>query len=304
MIAVLGSLNMDMVVNTDRIPRQGETVMGRNFKQVPGGKGGNQAAAAAKLGAQVRMIGAVGKDAPGRALKESLSADGADVTAVFEKAEATGVAMITVNGQGDNAIVVAPGANYALNLEDLDANLETIRQASVLLTQLEIPLPIVERALKSAKEADKITILNPAPAAPLSDEILKLVDLLTPNETELELLSGLPTDTEENVAAAARALLNRGVARLVVTLGGKGCMDVSPSGYHSYPAYKVKVVDTTGAGDSFNGALAVSLDKGESVEDAIIFASKVAAITVTRAGAQPSLPTAKEVQDFDQNYLL
>lgn len=301
MIVVVGSLNMDLVVSTEKIPRPGETVMGRGFKQVPGGKGGNQAAAAAKLGGSVRMIGCVGEDDMGRFLKMSLRGDGVDVAAVCEKTgAATGIAAIAVEDSGNNSITVAPGANYVLAAEDIENNRELIAEGAILLVQLETRIEVVETALRLAKEAGKITILNPAPAAELSTEILRHADILTPNETELEVLSGCPVDTEENIRAAGKKLISAGAGELIVTLGGSGCMHITGNGAKTYPAYKVKAVDTTAAGDSFNGALAVCLDRGESVEAAVAFAMKVGAMTVTKEGAQTSLPTLTEIEAFEQ----
>ncbi|WP_130863047.1 ribokinase [Bacilliculturomica massiliensis] len=301
MIAVVGSLNMDLVVSTPNIPRPGETVMGRDFKQVPGGKGGNQAAAAAKLGGDVKMIGCVGEDDMGRVLKASLERDGVDVRTVREvSGTSTGIAAIAVGDSGDNSITVAPGANYSLTAGDIEASRGLIAEADVLLTQLEIPMQAVEKALRFAKEAGNMTILNPAPASALSVEIMKCTDILTPNETELEILSGCPADTEENIREAGRKLIFAGVGELIVTLGGSGCMHITRDGARHYPAYEVTAVDTTAAGDSFNGALAVCLDRGMSVEDAIAFAMKVGAMTVTKEGAQTSLPALAEVEAFEQ----
>lgn len=301
MITVVGSLNMDLVVNTERIPRPGETVMGRGFKQVPGGKGANQAAAAARLGASVTMIGCVGRDDMGSFLLDSLRRDGADTGHVFQRESVpTGVAAIIVEDSGNNSITVAPGANYALAKEDITGKKQVIQQAAILLTQLETKLETVEEALRLAKEAGKLTILNPAPAAALSENILKNADILTPNETELEVLSGLSARTEEGVVEAARSLIRQGAGQLVVTLGEKGCIHVTQENAKLYPAYPVKAVDTTAAGDSFNGALAVYLDEGRGLEEAIAFATKVGAMTVTREGAQTSLPHREEVERFDE----
>lgn len=303
MITVVGSLNMDLVVNTERIPRPGETVLGRSFKQVPGGKGANQADAIAKLGGVISMIGAVGDDPMGRTLLDSLLEDGVDISPIrITKEAATGIASIIVEDSGNNAITVAPGANFALSPEDILDRKEVITSAEVVLTQLENPLPVVAEALSVAKEACRLTILNPAPAAELSDEILNCADILTPNETELEVLSGHPADTEENIRLAAKRLMDRGVRSLVVTLGSKGCMYFEMIGTELreavYPAYSVNAVDTTAAGDSFNGALALFLSEGKSMEEAIHFAMMVGALSVMKEGAQTSLPTRDEVETF------
>jgi len=300
MITVIGSLNMDLVINTKRIPRPGETVLGKSFKQVPGGKGGNQADAAAKLGADVHLIGCVGDDAMGVLLMNSLKADGVTVDAISVKAKtATGVAAIIVEDSGDNAITVAPGANYELTPQDIESLRPLLADSAILLLQLEIPLDTVKTALKIGKSAGNMTILNPAPASDLDDEILNSVDILTPNETELEFLTGHKTETLAQIEDAGKSLLAKGVRQLVVTLGQNGCMHIDQSGAKHYNAYKVKAIDTTAAGDSFNAALAVYLDAGKSMEDAIAFALKVGAMTVTKEGAQTSLPLKSEVENFE-----
>lgn len=300
MVTVVGSLNMDLVINTVKIPRPGETVMGKDFKQVPGGKGGNQACAIARLGTDVQMIGCIGKDHMGHFLKNTLEADGVGTKHIFEKENiSTGVAAIVVDESGTNLITVAPGANYELTVEDVHSKKEVIQEADLLLLQLETKLDVVEHALKLAREFGKKTILNPAPAAPLSELILKDVDILTPNETELETLTGCQTDTEEKIIKAGKKLIESGVKELVVTLGEKGCIYITESRTQSFAAYKVKSVDTTAAGDAFNGALAVSLSRGESMEKAIEFAMKVGAMTVTKEGAQTSLPYKEEVNEFN-----
>lgn len=299
MITVIGSLNLDLVVFAKKIPRPGETVMGKSFKQIPGGKGGNQADAAAKLGGKVRMIGCIGDDSMGLFLKDSLSADGVNVDYVLVKPQAsTGIAAIIVEDSGNNAITVAPGANYELMVEDVERLRSIIQESKVLLMQLEIRMDTVKASLKIAKQSGIITILNPAPAAELDYEILKNIDILTPNETELEFLSGQSTDTPENIERAAKTLINKGVKELVVTLGTNGCMHVTKDFVKHYNAYKVKAVDTTAAGDSFNGALAVYLNDGQTIEEAIEFALKVGAMTVTKEGAQTSLPYKNEIDNF------
>lgn len=305
MITVVGSLNMDLVMHTDKLPRSGETVMGHSFKQVPGGKGGNQADAVAKLGADVKMIGCVGDDSMGTILKDSLKRDGVNVDYVLVKPKAsTGVAAIIVEASGNNTITVAPGANYELITQDIADLNHIITTSDAILLQLEIPLETVIVCLKLAKATGQITILNPAPAIDLNSEILKCTDVLTPNETELEILSGHRTDTLENIKIAGKVLLDKGVKELVVTLGEKGCIYMRDDIFKYYQAYKVKAVDTTAAGDSFNAALAVSLSNGKTMDDAIIFAMKVGAMTVTKEGAQTSLPLFNEVLDFDQWYRL
>ena len=303
MISVIGSINMDLVMYTDRIPRPGETVRGKAFRQIPGGKGANQACAAAKLGADVRMIGCVGDDSFGGRLKESLGKDGVNVDHVLvQPGVSTGVAIILVEESGYNCITIASGANDCITKESIGKLRHVITESDVILLQLEIPIDTVREAILTAKAAGKTVILNPAPAASLDEEILKNTDILTPNETELELLSGLKADTLENIEAAGKALLEKGVKELVVTLGSRGCLHMTRQASVRYDAYRVKAVDTTAAGDSFNAALAVSLCEGKTMEEAIGFAMKVGAMTVTKEGAQPSLPYLAEVMDFDRWY--
>lgn len=301
MITVVGSLNMDLVVFADKIPRPGETVLGKNFKQVPGGKGANQANAAAKLGADVNMIGCVGNDSFGVQLRESLKRDGVNVDHVLvEQNVSTGVAIILVEASGDNCITVASGANFSITEDNITEVRNIITASDVILLQLEIPIDIVKSAIFVAKSAGSTVILNPAPAAELDTEILKNTDILTPNETELELLSRHKTDTLDNLKAAGAILLNKGVKELVITLGSKGCLHMTKETATHYNAYKVDAVDTTAAGDSFNAALAVYLSEGKTMKEAIEFAMKVGAMTVTKEGAQTSLPLLNEVADFDQ----
>lgn len=300
MIAIVGSLNMDLVVKTERIPRPGETVMGLGFRQIPGGKGANQADAAAKLGAEVLMIGCVGDDAMGELLRSSLAKDGVLVDHISTiSGVSTGVAAILVESSGNNSITVAPGANRCLTTSDIKGLEPILAQSNILLTQLETPLETVKESLTIARQHGIKTILNPAPAVDLEDEILKRTDLLTPNETELERLTSMPTTTIQEIEAAGMNLLERGVKELIVTLGEKGCLYLSGDQKKQYPAYPVKAVDTTAAGDSFNAALAVSLSQGKSMEEAISFAMKVGAMTVTKEGAQTSLPLLSEVEAFD-----
>ncbi len=301
MITVVGSLNMDLVMFADKIPRPGETVLGKNFKQIPGGKGANQANAAAKLGADVNMIGCVGNDSFGVQLKDSLKRDGVNVDHVLVKQNvSTGVAIILVEASGDNCITVASGANYSITEDNISEVKNIITASDVILLQLEIPMDIVKSTIFFAKSAGSTVILNPAPAAVLDTEILKNTDILTPNETELELLSRHKTDTLDNLKAAGTILLNKGVKELLITLGSRGCLHMTKETATHYNAYNVDAVDTTAAGDSFNAALAVYLSEGKTMKEAIEFAMKVGAMTVTKEGAQTSLPLLNEVADFDQ----
>jgi ribokinase len=290
---------MDLVTYVGRMPKIGETVIGKDFKQMPGGKGANQADAVAKLGVPVKMVGGVGDDFVGKALLDSLHKDGVDISRIVHFANvATGIATITVDDEGNNCIVVAPGANYSLSL----AHLKNIKDATVdsnfVVTQLEIPLETVKCALEIAKQLGKFTILNPAPACLLDDVLLSCVDLLIPNETELEVLSGVVASNEDEIVKAARLLINRGVKEVIVTVGEKGCIYVSSEHSRVFRAYKVDAVDTTAAGDNFIGSVTVALSEGKTIEAAIPFAMAAAALTVTKKGAQASLPYRDEVEEF------
>jgi ribokinase len=299
MITVIGSLNMDLVTYVVRLPKTGETIIGKDFKQMPGGKGANQAAAIAKLGVSVRMLGGVGTDAMGEVLLASLQQDGVDISQIEHYEDvSTGIATITVDDDGANCIVVTPGANYRFVAENVQNIKEAIDDSKIIVTQLEIPLETVRYSLKLAKKLGKTTILNPAPVCAMDDALLSDVDILIPNETELELLSGDPLHTEAEIIAAARKLINRGVKEVIVTLGAKGCIYVNFEDSQSFEAYKVDAVDTTAAGDSFIGGLAVALGEGKTIEEAISFAMAVAALTVTKKGAQSSLPYRDEVEEF------
>jgi ribokinase len=298
-ITVIGSLNMDLVTYVTRLPQIGETIIGQDFKQIPGGKGANQTDAIAKLRVPVRMLGGVGADAMGETLLTSLRQDGVDISQIeqFEDCS-TGIATITVDGVGNNCIVVTPGANYRFLAENVQRMKTVIDASDIVVTQLEIPVETVRYSLELAKKLGKTTILNPAPACALDDALLSRVDLLIPNETELEFLSGDPLHTEADIVAAARRLIDRGVKEVIVTLGEKGCIYVNFEGSRSFKAYQVDVVDTTAAGDSFIGGLAVALSEGKGIEAAISFAMAVAALAVTKKGAQSSLPYRDEVEEF------
>ncbi|MGX4587549.1 ribokinase [Paenibacillus chitinolyticus] len=304
-IAVAGSINMDLVVTAERLPVPGETVMGRQFRMIPGGKGANQAVAAARLGAQVSMIGCVGGDTFGAQMLEGLRREGID-TAFVGTAEETssGVALIQVQGGGDNSIVVVPGANATLTPERVSQAEEAIRGADVLLVQLEIPPESVRRAVEIAHRHDVKVILNPAPAAELPLSLLRQINLITPNETEALILTGGAADASavdgRSVSESMRQLKEMtGGAGIVVTCGGKGVLYDLDGKRGEHPAYRVDVADTTAAGDSFNAGLAVRWSEGAPLEEAVRFASKVGALTVTRFGAQTSLPTRDEVEAFE-----
>ena len=297
-ICVIGSLNMDLVVNVDTMPKPGQTIIGSNFKEVPGGKGANQAVAMARLNGNVSMIGKVGEDGFGQTLINSLKNDKVDTTYIQTSKGATGVALITVDKNAQNSIVVSPGANFEVKEDDIDNNIEAIKNSDIVVLQLETPLNTIKYALNKAKELNKYTILNPAPAVKLDDEIIKNVDLLTPNETELEIISGVSIETEEDIQKAAQIMIEKRVKELIVTLGSKGSLYINKEKSMFKKAYKVEAVDTTAAGDSYTGALAVALSQDKNIEDAMDFASKVGALSVLKEGAQSSLPTLEDVKNF------
>ena len=297
-ICVIGSLNMDLVVNVDTMPKPGQTIIGSNFKEVPGGKGANQAVAMARLNGNVSMIGKVGEDGFGQTLINSLKNDKVDTTYIQTSKGATGVALITVDKNAQNYIVVSPGANFEVKEDDIDNNIEARKNSDIVVLQLETPLNTIKYALNKAKELNKYTILNPAPAVKLDDEIIKNVDLLTPNETELEIISGVSIETEEDIQKAAQIMIEKGVKELIVTLGSKGSLYINKEKSMFKKAYKVEAVDTTAAGDSYTGALAVALSQDKNIEDAMDFASKVGALSVLKEGAQSSLPTLEDVKNF------
>jgi ribokinase len=303
-IVVVGSLNMDFVVGVRELPAPGETVLGSNFQMFPGGKGANQAVAAAKLGGQsvaVRMIGRVGYDLFADHLKASLAAAGVDVTAVHAtKTQATGVALISVDRAGQNSIVVAPGANGELAAADVEAMRPVFRGARLALFQLETPLDTVAGALGLARQEGLTTILDPAPAQPLPAELLAQVDILTPNESEALSLLGRPPARVSPAEAIemAEALRRMGPKTVIVKLGDQGCLAHDGAAPAHVAGFRVEVRDTTAAGDTFNAALAVSLAEGAPMMHALRFANAAAAISVTRAGAQASAPLRREVDAF------
>ena len=297
-ICVIGSLNMDLVVNVDEMPKKGQTLIGSSFKEVPGGKGANQAVAIARLGGDINMIGKVGSDSFGKTLIEQLKNDNVDTEYVQIENCASGVAMITVDKNAENSIVVAPGANFKVLEEDIDKCIDGIKKSDIVVLQLETPLNTIKYALEKSKELGKYTILNPAPAVKLGDEIIRNVDLLTPNETELEILSGVKIETEDDIKKAAHVMIEKGVKELIVTLGSKGSLYINEETMNFKKSYKVEAIDTTAAGDSYTGALAVAFSKNESIEEAMDFASKVGALSVMKEGAQTSLPTLEDVLNF------
>jgi len=300
-IVVVGSLNADLVVRTPHFPAPGETTTGTAFAVYPGGKGANQAVAAARLGGRVVMVGRVGSDDHGRLLRSSLMAAGVEADAVVDDEDAaTGVAVITIDASGQNQIVLAPGANRRLRPDDVEAQRALIESAVVLLLQLEVPPETVEAAARIAHRAGVAVVLDPAPARHEALALLPSVDFVTPNESELRALVGAPPGPTgpEEAALLARSLLPEGARCVIAKLGDAGALAVSAEGEWAWPAPRVDVVDTTAAGDAWNGAFAVALAEGRVPRDAGPFANAAAALSVTRAGAQPSMPTRVEVEQF------
>lgn len=302
-ITVVGSLNADLVVSVRRFPAPGETVAGQGFTVFPGGKGANQAFAAARLCAgdmPVRMIGRVGDDAYGGWLRRSLAEGGVDVSQVVPMVgEPTGLALIAVDAAGQNQIVVVPGANGTFVPGALSGAHDAVAGAAVVLLQLEIPLPTVQTAARVAREGGATVILDPAPARTLADMLLRSVDYLTPNESELSVLTGGGPQANlrrGEAVARARQLIARGVRKVLVKMGRQGALLVTDTGEQLFPAFPVEAVDTTAAGDAFNGGFAFGLGRGMSEADAVRFAAATAAVCVTRAGAQPSMPTRASVE--------
>ena len=300
-IVVVGSINLDLVAASDRIPIAGETVAGLTFRTFPGGKGANQAVAAARLGGAVSIVGKLGADPFGLQLRDSLEESNVNTGAVEVVAGSSGVALIVTDAVGQNAITVVAGANAHVSPAVLDDHIDLIRGAGILLTQLEIPLETVEYLAGIAAEERVPLMLDPAPARRLPMSLLKRVDWLTPNETETCVLAGLPPGemNQESLKAAANVLLDSGCRNVILKLGERGCYLALADGTRQFlPPYTVRAVDTTAAGDAFNGAFAVALMNGKEPLECASWASAVAAISVTRHGAQTSMPTAEEVEAF------
>ena len=295
-ITVIGSSNTDMVVMTSHFPAPGETILGGEFLMNAGGKGANQAVAAARLGGDVTFIGKVGADIFGEEAVNHVKKERIDVSAITrDEKTPSGVAQIIVDSKGENCIVVAPGANMKLNRADIDNALEKINLAEILLMQLEVPIDTILYAAKKAHQAGVKVILNPAPAASLPDELYHYLYMITPNESETGLLTGIKVTDEASAFKAAMIFKERGIEITIITMGSKGAYVFSDDWKGAVPAFEVKPVDTTAAGDCFNGALAVALAGGTTLKEAVTFANRAASIAVTRAGAQASLPFIEEV---------
>ncbi len=295
-LLVIGSLNMDLVVDCDRRPTPGETVFGTDFKTVCGGKGANQAVAAAKLGAEVKMLGAVGNDVFGKALTDNLKVQGIGTEGVEMSNCSSGIAVITVSG-GDNTIILNKGANETVTKETIDRHIDLITWADVVLMQFEIPLETVLYATKIAKQNGKTVVINPAPICNIPDELLTVCDLLIPNEHEAAGILGYEV-TDENAEKAVQDLVRKGIKQALITLGSNGSIYSDGKTTHRQGIYKTTVVDTTAAGDSFAASFLLAQSEGKTVPDSMKFAAIVSGIVVSRHGASTSIPTRQEVDEI------
>ncbi|MHC4445527.1 MAG: ribokinase [Planctomycetota bacterium] len=301
-IVVIGSSNTDMILQMDHIPKPGETIIGGDFSMAAGGKGANQAVAAARAGGNVTFIARVGEDMFGEQAVKGFIDDGINVDHLIRDPQApSGVALIFVAQDGENSIGVASGANGRLSPQDIEAAREVIASADILVMQLETPLDTVRAAAEMAS-ANKVTvILDPAPAQPLSDDILKHVSIMKPNESEAEILTGEKVQNQEDAKKAAQTLMAHGVKTVLLTMGADGTMIATAEATQLIRSHKVKAVDSTAAGDVFTGSLSVALAEGRELTEAVKFANAAAALSVTKLGAQPSAPTKKEIEEFIKN---
>ncbi|MCW0332136.1 ribokinase [Pantoea ananatis] len=300
-LAVLGSINADHILNLAHFPRPGETVIGQKYQIAFGGKGANQAVAAGRAGANIAFIACVGADDIGERICQQLAQDNIDTHSVEAvEGESTGVAMIFVNGEGENNIGIYSGANAALTPQYVERHQQVITQAYALLMQLESPLDSVLAAATLARQHQTRVILNPAPATKLSDDLLALIDIITPNETEAEILTGIAVNNDDDAARAAAALHEKGIATVLITLGRRGVWLSENGKGQRIAGFEVNAVDTIAAGDTFNGAFITARLEGKAMHDAVRFAHAAAAIAVTRSGAQPSVPWRAEIDDFLQ----
>lgn len=302
-IIVIGSIHMDFTILVDKLPRIGETIIGKGFKMSPGGKGANQAVASAKLGAETYIVGRVGNDYLGDLLIESMKKNEVNVDFVKKDPSThSGLAFITVDSKGKNMISVAPGADLTITKNDVEEAISTIKQADMMLLQLEIPIEIVTYAANVAFKNGIKVILNPAPYKPLPKKLLENIFALTPNEVEVSMMSKIRTKGLKSMIKAGKKLIKTGIKNVVITLGEKGAMLINNEKALHFQAIKVKAIDTTGAGDAFNGALAVALAEGKSIEDAIRFANFAGALATTKVGAQEALPKREEIEEFMKKF--
>ncbi|MBQ5353590.1 MAG: ribokinase [Alistipes sp.] len=297
-IIVIGSSNTDMVVRSERLPRPGESVIGGGFMMAGGGKGANQAVAVARMGHRVIFTAALGRDMFGDAAVSSYQRFGIDTSYIVRKDAPSGVALIMVDSAGQNSISVALGANNSLSTEDIRGVLEQVEKDDIVLLQLEVPMATVDAAVDIAAAKGARVVLNPAPAAVVSEQTLSKLYLITPNQTEAQTLTGIEVKDEATASLAAQVLCSRGVGRVVITMGSLGAYLYEEGRGEKIEARKVAAVDTTAAGDVYNGALCAALAEGKSLREALAFATKASAISVTRVGAQPSVPTREEVDNF------
>lgn len=299
-ISVVGSCNMDIYATTEHLPEPGETVIGYNYIMTMGGKGANQAVAAGKLGGDVTMIGRVGCDAFGRQMVETLNSYGINTDHIHcDDGAGSGMALIVVDKRPENVIVVIPGTNMRITPQDVRAADQQLRQSAVLLMQLEIPLDAIESAIETAHQGNCFCILNPAPARQLPPAILQNVDLLTPNQNEAKLLTGIPADTIEGAQKAGEALLQMGVPAVIITLGSSGCLLVQKDGSKHIPAFSIPdAVDPSGAGDAFMGGLAIALAEGKTLEQAALFGNASGALSTRKQGAMPAMVSRQELDAF------
>ena len=294
-VVVFGSINMDLVVRTPRLPAPGETLTGYTFFTAPGGKGANQAVACARLGAPTRMVGRVGDDLFGEQLRASLRSFGVQDDGVLTTPGPSGVALIAVDDLAENTIVIVPGANGSVSIADIPRLEAVLDGARILLVQLEVPIETVVAAARAAHTRGVTVILDPAPALPLPDELYALADIITPNEHEAATLTGIAVHDDRGAIAAARALIARGARRVALKLGARGALTADAEGEQFWSPFTVTPVDTVAAGDAFNGGLAVALSEGRSFNEAIRWGLAAGALSVTRHGAQPSMPERNEV---------
>ncbi len=297
-VVVVGSLNVDLVTTVEKTVQVGQTVFGQGLSKLEGGKGANQAVAIAKLGGDVAMVGMVGEDEFGEMLRQSLEKHGVGTNYIKTTSKApTGTALIMVEKSGDNSIVVISGANFELSGADIDKS--AFEGAEYVVSQFEVPYDTILKSFKMAKSVGAVTVLNPAPARDIDDELLSYTDVIVPNQTEFEVVTGVKPETYSDIETGAKFLFDKGVSEVIVTLGAKGAVYLNKFGSsYEVSSYSVDAVDTTAAGDSFIGGLITKLASGEEIEDAIEYAMRVGAVTVTRCGAQVSLPTSVEIEEF------